>query len=97
VILKENISNNRTPNREKPLIQVDYHKEKCVHFVSYLDCQCLFLSTFKYTLSIYFMKFSPPPFFMALEVFKENSKKMNMISRKDDQNLRKTFFQKIYR
>jgi hypothetical protein len=43
------------------------------------------------------MKFSPPPFFMALEVFKENSKKMNMISRKDDQNLRKTFFQKIYR
>jgi hypothetical protein len=31
-----------------------------------------------------FLKFSPPPFFMALQVFKEKSKKMNMITRKDD-------------
>jgi hypothetical protein len=31
-----------------------------------------------------FLKFLPPPFFMGLEVFKEKSKKMNMITRKDD-------------
>jgi hypothetical protein len=28
-----------------------------------------------------FLKFSPPPFFMALEVFLEKSKKMNMETR----------------
>jgi hypothetical protein len=31
-----------------------------------------------------FLKFLPLPFFMALEVFKEKSKKMNMIIRKGD-------------
>jgi hypothetical protein len=31
-----------------------------------------------------FLIFSPPPFFVALEVFKEKSKKMNMITREED-------------
>jgi hypothetical protein len=31
-----------------------------------------------------FLKFLPPPFIMALEVFKEKSKKMNLKTRKDD-------------
>jgi hypothetical protein len=31
-----------------------------------------------------FLKFSPPSFFMGLEVFKEKSKKMNLKTRKDD-------------
>jgi hypothetical protein len=31
-----------------------------------------------------FLKFLPPPFFMALEVFKEKFKKMNLKTRKDD-------------
>jgi hypothetical protein len=36
------------------------------------------------TLHTQFLKFSPPPFFMALQVFKEKSKKM---TRKDGKNL----------
>jgi hypothetical protein len=31
-----------------------------------------------------FLKFSPLPFFMALEVVKEKSKKMNLKTRKED-------------
>jgi hypothetical protein len=31
-----------------------------------------------------FLNFSPPPFFMALQVFTEKSRKINMITRKDD-------------
>jgi hypothetical protein len=31
-----------------------------------------------------FLKFSPHPFFMALEVFKEKSKKINMKTRNKD-------------
>jgi hypothetical protein len=61
-------------------------------------------------LHIQFLKFVPPPFFVALGVFKEKSKKMNLKTRKEDQNLcfatdfglfyhfeklRKIYFQKI--
>jgi hypothetical protein len=44
------------------------------------------------------LKCSPPPFFIALEVLKEKSKKMNMISREEDQNLSfSTDFELFYR
>jgi hypothetical protein len=31
-----------------------------------------------------FLKFSPPPFFMTLQVFKEKSEKMNLKTRNED-------------
>jgi hypothetical protein len=34
-----------------------------------------------------FLNFLPPPFFTALEVFKEKSKKMKLKTRKEDKNL----------
>jgi hypothetical protein len=36
------------------------------------------------TLHTQFLKFSPPPYFMAVEVFKVKSKKINLKTRKED-------------
>jgi hypothetical protein len=50
---------------------------------NYLDLSLTLLDIVQ-KLHSQFLIFSAPPFFVALEVFKEKSKKMNLISRKED-------------
>jgi hypothetical protein len=59
---------------------------------SHVDQSSLFFNMFVLVhigqkLHTQFLKFSPPPFFMALQVFKEKSKKMNLKTRNEDKNL----------
>jgi hypothetical protein len=51
-----------------------------------LFCNMFVLLDIVQKLHTQFLKFSPPLFFMALKVFEEKSMKMNLKTRKEDQN-----------
>jgi hypothetical protein len=66
-----------------------FHLRSDMTFPHVVDQSSLFFNMFvllhiRQKLHTQFLKFPPPPFFMALQGFKEKSKKMNLKTRNED-------------